>query len=1012
MKKIYSLFIILLALVTLQTKAQFVCTPGFAVQYLSGSAIKCNPVLVDTPAVQHYWSFGDGSTNSADVSPTHTFTTNGTFMVCHYVIRHNPNNVTVCLDSTCMPVIVQQAVCNLVANYYKVYLATNSLSHQYFNSSTNFAAGDSIRWTFGDGTTSTDLNPIHTYANYGVYNVCLRVKKAQIPPSTVPCISEICHLDTIAALCNIQAYFTNTPDSAAAPATILFTNLTTTGNSGIANIYTWDFGDGSSSTLMNPSHIYTQPGTYTVCLHAVQTTTVAGAPPCTSVFCKQIVINGPPACTLVANYTYYVDSLITIPNSYHFTNTATPLATSDSIRWSFGDGTFSNQLNPSHAYTSAGTYNVCLRVIKRNPNGVLSTCISEKCYTIVVASIINTCNLQVYFSSLADSTQTNIIHFTNQSSGYVTGDSLTWSFGDGSSSSAVNPVHTYTTSGTYVVCLTIKKNNTAGTTPCIRQYCKTIIVTVPCNLLATYAYYKDSSIIPAVYHFNNTTATLSATDSIRWSFGDGTFSNQINPTHSFAQAGSYMVCLRVIRRTPNGALTNCIGEVCYLIVVQPTVTPCTLVSNFTWITDSLPSVPLNTVHFTNTSVPFAANDSIRWTFGDGTSSNQVNPAHVYAQAGTYTVCLRVIKRTTSGVLTNCVSEICKVVVVTQICNIVANYSWHADSANTKNIIFTNTSIVPNANSTAVWSFGDGTTATTWNASHFYTQPGIYAVCLRIQYGTCVSYKCDSITVVAPVVLPTCTQLSQYHFTTTNNTVAFAPNLFDPTVLYTWTFGDNTGAQGANATHTYATQGYYTACLTAYRNNNCATTTCKTIYIAPNCSNITLSISDVRDSLVPNRVTFTALSNTATTNQQWTITKIPTTATIGTVTINSNNPTYVFLDSGYYNVCVKATYANGCVKTICKTIHITQNMPGTNVCTLQAYPNPASSIVNAIVTLVQPQIINATIYNTQNAVVSQAQQQGVVGLNTISMNIANLQAGVYMIRVIYGTQVCYAPFVKQ
>jgi PKD repeat protein len=961
------------------------------------------------------WNFGDGTPVSHALNPSHIYTTPGTYTACIRVKRNSTIAGTPqCVSEFCKQIVINSPPpCNLVASYYSTVLsAGNPPIKQYFNASLNFAPGDSIRWTFGDGTISTDLNPVHTYSNYGVYNVCLRVKKPQTSPSTVPCVSEICHLDTVAYQCNLQAYFTNTPDSATAPATIQFANLTTTGNSGIANIYTWNFGDGTSSNLMNPSHVYTSPGTYTVCLHAVQPTTVAGTPTCSSDFCKQITITGPP-CTLVANFNYYLDSLLTVPNSYHFTNTSSPLVSTDSIRWSFGDGTFSNQVNPNHIYTAAGTYNACLRVIKRT-NGVLTNCVSEKCYSIVVAPI-NTCNLQVYFSSLADSTQTNIIHFTNQSIGYITGDSLTWSFGDGTSSNAVNPVHTYTTAGTYVVCLTIKKINTAsGGNPCIRQYCKTIVVTVPCNLLATFTYFKDSSVTPAVYHFNNTTATLSATDSIRWSFGDGTFSNQVSPTHSYAQAGSYMVCLRVIRRTPNGALTNCVGEVCYLIVVPTIVTPCTLVSNFTWFTDSLPTVALNTVHFTNTSAPLAANDSIRWTFGDGTSSNQLNPAHVYTQPGTYTVCLRVIKRTTSGTLTNCVSEICKVVVVsqTQICNIVANYTWHADSTNPKNIIFTNTTIATSTSTTVLWSFGDGTTATTWNATHLYAQSGTYNVCLRIQYGNCVNYKCTSITIIAPPPVPTCAQLSQYITSTTNNTVVFAPNLIDPTVQYTWTFGDNTGAQGANATHIYATSGYYTACLTAYRNNSCATTTCKTIYIAPNCSNITLSISDVRDSLVPNRIKFTALSNTSTTDQLWTITRIPTTATQGSTTIHLNNPTYMFLDSGYYNVCVKATFANGCVKNICKTIYITQNMPGTNVCTLQAYPNPASSIVNAIVTLVQPQLINATIYNSQNAVVAQTQQQGVVGLNTISMNIANLPAGIYTIRVIYGTQVCYAPFVKQ
>jgi Secretion system C-terminal sorting domain len=154
-----------------------------------------------------------------------------------------------------------------------------------------------------------------------------------------------------------------------------------------------------------------------------------------------------------------------------------------------------------------------------------------------------------------------------------------------------------------------------------------------------------------------------------------------------------------------------------------------------------------------------------------------------------------------------------------------------------------------------------------------------------------------------------------------------------------------------------------------------------------------------------------LSNFATTSQQWTITRIPTTATSGTITINSNNPTYMFLDSGYYNVCVKATFANGCIKTICKTIHIAQNLPGTNTCTLQAYPNPASTVINTTVTLVQPQLINAFIYNSMNALVAQKQQQGVVGLNTISINIAALPSGIYTIKVMYGGQVCYAPFIK-
>jgi PKD repeat protein len=916
MKKIYSFLIIMLALVSLQTKAQNICSPLFTTQYLNSFTVKFNPQIIDSPLVQHYWIFGDGSTPSILNSPTHQYTT-GVYIVKHFLIRQNPNNVTVCMDSSSQTITIQGGTCNLVASFFSTATASSPLTRQYFNTSANFASGDSIRWTFGDGTSSTALNPIHTFANYGVYNVCLRVKKVTLA-TIPPCISEICRLDTVAPPpCNLQAYFTHSADSIPAPATIQFTNATINFNN--TDSIRWNFGDGTPfSYAINPTHVYTTPGIYTVCIRVKRNSTNAGTPACIREYCKQIKITGPPACNLVANFTWYRDSLTTVPNSYHFTNTTVPLAASDSIRWTFGDGTSSSQVNPTHNYTTTGTFTVCLRVIKRNPNGVLSNCISEKCYTIVVAPI-STCNIQTYFTSAADSLQQNIIHFTNQSTGYASSDSITWIFGDGTTSNQINPTHTYTTAGTFTVCLRIKKNNTpAGSMPCISIYCKVVVVTLPCNLAA----------------------------------------------------------------------------------------------NFTWYRDSITGIALNTYRFTNTSVPFSATDSIRWTFGDGTSSNQVNPLHVYAQPGTYTVCLRVIKRTVNGVLTNCVSEKCYTIIVPQHCTIVANYTWYADSSNYKKIIFTNTTIASSANTSVLWSFGDGTTSTSWNTSHLYALAGTYNVCLRIQYGNCTNYKCITIIIVAPPPAPTCNQLSNYQFTTSNNVVAFTPTFSVANVQYTWTFGDGTGSQGANATHVYALPGYYTACLTAFKNNNCASTTCRTIFIAPNCNNTTLSISDVRDSLIPNRIKFTALSNFATTSQQWTITRIPSTATTGTITINSNNPTYMFLDSGYYNVCVKATFANGCIKTICKTIHIAQNLPGTNVCVLQAFPNPASTVINTTVTLVQPQLINAFIYNSMNALVAQKQQQGIVGTNIISINIATLPAGIYTIRVLYGGQACYAPFIKQ
>ncbi len=684
--------------------------------------------------------------------------------------------------------------------------------------------------------------------------------------------------------------------------------------------------------------------------------------------------------------------------------------------WNFGDASaLSTAINPTHTYTTAGTYLVKHIVTRVTPPNTSIACRDTVTMTITIAPT-TVCNLQAAYTKANVAGAILTQQFTNTSTNFSSADSIRWNFGDGTPTlfGVVNPVHSFATAGAYNVCLWVKKaSNSPTVLPCVSEICKLDTVVAPTPVCNLQAYYTNDSAVNNIIHFTNQSGGYVAGDSITWNFGDGTISHDINPVHTFANYGTYNVCL-IIKKNPwPSGSTPCVNYYCKTITIAaPT---CTLVANYTWYRDTLPMVALNTVHFANTSISFASTDSIRWSFGDGTYSNQINPVHSYATNGTYTVCLRIIKRGTNGVLlTNCVSEKCIVVTIPQICNINASYTWHADSANYKNIIFTNTTVVPSPNATAIWYFGDGTTATTWSGSHIYAQAGKYNVCLRVQYGTCVSYKCDSISVIAPPPTPpTCTQISNYTFVRTGNSVSFSPTFAATGVNYVWTFGDGTSALGANVTHVYTTAGVFTACLTAYRNNTCGSTTCNSIQITSTsiCGNITLGVNDVRDTLVPNRITFSVLSNTATTSQQWTITKIPTTATTGTVTINGNNPTYMFIDSGYYNVCVTATFAGGCVKTFCKTIHITQNLPGTNVCTLQAYPNPASNTVNTQVTLATPQSISASIYNSQNVLVSQTQQQGIVGINTISINIAALSSGSYILRVIYGNQICYASFVK-
>jgi PKD repeat protein len=601
--------------------------------------------------------------------------------------------------------------------------------------------------------------------------------------------------------------------------------------------------------------------------------------------------------------------------------------------------------------------------------------------------------------------------FNVQFTPVMVGDSINtthyWSFGDGAVVSAVAPAHTYAAVGGYYVKHYMVRHNTAGAVVCTDSVTKLVLIqtTTVCNLQAYFTWQTDSLNFLKI-HFTNQSVAFSPTDSIRWNFGDGTVSYDANPIHTYANAGTYNVCIRVKKNNMPAGVPPCISEICKTVYV---VAPCNIVANFNWTTTG--SSPL-IIAFHNLTVPVSTADSVRWTFGDGSSSLDFNPIHTYTAPGTYNVCLRVKRNNNVPGTTPCISEICKTVIIAAPCTVAANYSWHADSLNAKKIIFTNLTVTTSATATAIWSFGDGTTAATWNAVHEYANPGKYYVCLRVENGPlCISYKCDSITIANP--LPPCNNQSNFALTRVagnSQTIVGTPEFQSSAAVYTWTFGDGTGTHDMIATHHYTAPGTYNVCLTVWRSATCASTTCRTVVIVPqiNCDSIHVSYSFQRDPFVPNKVYFYANANFPILDQTWTITRLSP-ATTPPVILHQNNPVYVFHDTGYYRVCLKAITLGGCVKEYCNVIRI-ENVVST-VCELQAYPNPASSLVNVNVTLPAAGPIDAYVYNTLNVLVKEKHQSGISGSNTVSININDLLPGLYTIKVIYGGKTCYARFNK-
>lgn len=444
------------------------------------------------------------------------------------------------------------------------------------------------------------------------------------------------------------------------------------------------------------------------------------------------------------------------------------------------------------------------------------------------------------------------------------------------------------------------------------------------------------------------------------------------------------------------------------IQIQLPPPPCTLVANFASYPDSNQA---NKIHFVNLSTPLASSDSIRWTFGDGSTSLDVSPTHVYANPGTYTVCLRVKKNTTIAGAAPCVKEICKQVVVYSQCTLQAYFGWRLDSSNTNKVYFTNYSTPATAAATVQWTFGDGTSSSgVWSPDHTYAHSGTYNVCLRVTAGiNCVREFCKTIIIPEQI---SCSDISKFNMSrSTVNCVEFKfePEHKDSTWQYHWTFGDGTGSNTMSPSHVYAHSGNYNVCLTVIKSPTCTSTTCKNAEtgLCFTCSNVVVTYEDIRDATMPNKIYFHALSNYPILSQSWTFTKISPTPG-ATVTLTQNNPTYIFPEVGYYRVCLRAVTYGGCVKEYCEVIYIGQ-IGGQ--CTLQSYPNPAHTQVSVNVQLTAPEMIHMYIYNSLNILVKQKDQQGSTGNNVITINIESLVPGPYTIRIVYGNHICYSQFQK-
>jgi len=222
------------------------------------------------------------------------------------------------------------------------------------------------------------------------------------------------------------AAFVGSPTSGCAPLTVNFTDQST----GSITSWSWTFGDGGSSTSQNPSHQYSSAGTYTVTLTV---TGPGGSDGETKT--NYITVSNPPT----ANFTGSPTSG-TVPLTVNFTNQSNGAT---SYLWNFGDSQTSTATNPSHTYTSTGTFTVTLTAT--------NACGSDQEVKTGYITVSCTPPVANFSGSPTSGNAPLTVNFTDLSTGAT---AWSWNFGDGGSSTAQNPSHTYNSAGTYTVTLT------------------------------------------------------------------------------------------------------------------------------------------------------------------------------------------------------------------------------------------------------------------------------------------------------------------------------------------------------------------------------------------------------------------------------------------------------------------------------------------------------------------------------------------------------------------------------
>jgi gliding motility-associated-like protein len=797
------------------------------------------------------WDLGNG-TISLFQHPSTVYFLPGTYPV-KLVIRNAAG-----ADS-----IIQQQFITVYTNPTASFLASDSigcfpLKVQFTDKS--IAPGANIRswhWDFGDGHTSTQASPQHTYLNAGNHTVTLKITTDK------GCTHSFSKEQFIRISSGVKSAFSDASDmNCKAPLTMQFQNVST--GPGTLS-YSWDFGDGNNSTAQNPVHTYTRNGSFTVSLVTVSN---AG---CRDTLKKTNLVK------LGVNITQFrIPDSICTNQPIDFINTSSPVPSS--VRWSFGDGSSSTVLNPSKSYATAGTYDI--KLVNTFEKCVDSITKPVKVFTRPKADF--TSDVQTFCSVPA------AVRFSGSNNAIA----WRWEFGDGATANTREATHTYTSFGNYTVKLFI-----TGAGGCIDSAVKSEYINIA-RPKVTITGLPAGGCLPLTVSPSITTEPGETIVSYHWDFGDGTTSTSATPVKQYAVEGKYTVKLFFV--TAGG----CKDSMILRDAVQTNVKP-----NADFSATPREGCAETNIVFTNLSTPKGT--KWQWNFGDGGTSITEKPGYSYHDTGYFNVQLIVTNNT------------CADTIVKERYMYIKPPTAHFVSKMSCNDKFLR-SFVNGSKGAArwLWNFGDGTTSTEWEPQHRYTATGTYQVSLTSWNGDCMEYNPQTIRIIDEH--PGFNNSADE--TCKGGNVIFTPFNYNASNIssMSWKFGDGKTKNALGAVvHAYSKPGIYRVVMYFTDYNGCADSVVK--QQAVRVHGPTAAFTVQQQTICKGA---TALfEDKSTTDGIHPITRYSWNYGDGTSSNNASSPfTHSYTDTGSYTVTLKVLDSYGCVDSVVKPAGIIISKP--------------------------------------------------------------------------------------